>query len=200
MQTAVKKYEKLHPNIEIELQATPSEGKDLDEVYANIEKFVTSSNTSILAGKGPDLIELDMLPADKYVSRHLLVNLSDMMEKDSSLQTKDYFTNILDNSKIGGGLYGMPLYFSLAGLIGDEDALGKSGVKIDDSSWTWSDFTDIAKQLTQKGEYKNVLISEPHYMLSEMVAENYRQLVTEGTGKANFDSMAVAEAAKLPGM
>lgn len=192
MQTAVKKYEKLHPNIEIELQATPSEGKDLDEVSANIEKFVTSSNTSILAGKGPDLIELDMLPADKYVSRHLLVNLSDMMEMDSSLQTKDYFTNILDNSKIDGGLYGMPLYFSLAGLIGDEDALGKSGVKIDDSSWTWSDFTDIAKQLTQKGEYKNALISEPHYMLSEMVAENYRQLVTEGNGKANFDAVRFA--------
>lgn len=192
MQTAVKKYEKLHPNIEIELQATPSEGKDLDEVSANIEKFVTSSNTSILAGKGPDLIELDMLPADKYVSRHLLVNLSDMMEMDSSLQTKDYFTNILDNSKIDGGLYGMPLYFSLAGLIGDEDALGKSGVKIDDSSWTWSDFTDIARQLTEKGEYKNALISEPHYMLSEMVAENYRQLVTEGNGKANFDAVRFA--------
>ncbi|MEK4259416.1 MULTISPECIES: ABC transporter substrate-binding protein [unclassified Paenibacillus] len=188
MQTAVKKYEKLHPNIEIELQATPSKGKDLDEVYANIEKFVTSSNTAILAGKGPDLIELDMLPADKYVSRHLLVNLSDMMEKDSSIQTKNYFTNILDNSKIGGGLYGMPLYFSLAGLIGDEDALEKSGVKINDSSWTWSDFADIAKQLTQKGKYKNVLISEPNYMLNEMVAENYPQLVTEGNGKANFDS------------
>ncbi|MGV2788342.1 ABC transporter substrate-binding protein, partial [Clostridium perfringens] len=99
----MKKYEKLHPNIEIELQATPSEGKDLDEVSANIEKFVTSSNTSILAGKGPDLIELDMLPADKYVSRHLLVNLRDMMELDSSLQTKDYITNILDNAKIDGG-------------------------------------------------------------------------------------------------
>ncbi|SFS66026.1 hypothetical protein [Paenibacillus sp. BC26] len=41
MKAAVKKYEMLHPNVDIDLLATPSSGKDLDEVLGYFTTFGT---------------------------------------------------------------------------------------------------------------------------------------------------------------
>ncbi|NBD24333.1 ABC transporter substrate-binding protein [Paenibacillus glycinis] len=193
MQAAIDKYEGLHPNVEIELQATPTSGKDLDEVMAYHEKFVTGVNTAVLAGKGPDLIELDELPLDAYANRGLLAELNGMIKGDASFHPEDYFANILSHATTGGGLYGMPLYFSLVGLVGDSEAIGKTGVQIDDSSWTWNDFLDTARQLQQKGAFKNAIVSEPSFLLSELAAENFAQLVQDKNGERSFDSAAFVE-------
>ncbi|QHW33903.1 extracellular solute-binding protein [Paenibacillus rhizovicinus] len=188
MKTAVTKYESMHPNVTIQLQATPSYGKDLDEAAAYRETFLTSTNAAILAGKGPDLVEMDILPIEAYADRHLLVNLQDIMSGDASFHSQDYFTNILDNARLNDGLYGIPLYFYLDGLLGDTAAIDKTGVPINDSDWTWNDFMDAAKQLQQKGEYKTALISEPSVLLSELTVDNFTQLVKEKNGERKFDS------------
>ncbi|QHT61302.1 extracellular solute-binding protein [Paenibacillus lycopersici] len=193
MKTAVTKYESLHPDVTIRLQATPSYGKDLDEAAANREKFLTGANTAILAGKGPDLVELDILPMEAYANRHLLVNLQDMMSSDISFRAQDYFTNILDNARVNDGLYGMPLYFYLDGLLGNKSAIDKTGVPIDDSNWTWNDFIAAAKQLKQKGEIASALITEPSILLSEMTADNFTRLVKEKNGERAFDSDSFIE-------
>ncbi|MCM3629348.1 extracellular solute-binding protein [Paenibacillus glycanilyticus] len=190
MQAAIEKFEELYPNVEILLQATPTSGKDLDEVMAYYEKFVTGVNTAVLAGKGPDLIEMDELPMEAYTKRGLLADLNELMAGDSSFRPQDYFVNILNNAKLGNGLYGMPLYFSLVGLVGDSQAIGKTGVQIDDSSWSWNDFLNTARQLQQQGEFKNAIIGEPSILLSEMAAENFTHLVKEKNGERKFDSAA----------
>ncbi|WP_181909477.1 ABC transporter substrate-binding protein [Paenibacillus taihuensis] len=182
------KYESMHPNVHIQLQATPSYGKDLDEAAAYREKFLTTTNTAILADKGPDLVELDILPLEAYADRHLLVDLQDMISGDASFRSQDYFTNILDNARMNNGLWGIPLYFYLDGLLGNAEVIGKTGISINDSEWTWDDFIDTAEQLQQKGEYKTALISEPSILLSEMVADNFTQLVKEESGERKFDS------------
>ncbi|MBW7458161.1 ABC transporter substrate-binding protein [Paenibacillus sepulcri] len=188
IQTAVKKYEALHPNIEIDLQVAQTDVNDPDKQLADQEKFVAAANTAMLAGKGPDLIEMDLLPTEKYVNRNLLVNLSDLMQQDPTFKKEDYFTNILDNSQINGGLYAMPLSFYLSGLIGDEGALVKAGEQVNDQNWSWSEFAEMAKQLSQKGGYEHAFGSSPDYMLTEMVSENYGLFVDEANGRASFDS------------
>ncbi|SDX89730.1 ABC transporter substrate-binding protein [Paenibacillus sp. CF384] len=187
VKTIAQQYEQLHPSIDINLLATPTSGKDLGEALAYRDKFVTVTNTTMLAGKGPDLVELDVLPLDAYIRRGLLVELDELLKLDDSYRSEDYFANVLDHATTGGGLYGMPLYFSLVGFIGDDEAIGKTGVQIDDSRWTWADFAEIAKQLQQKGTMQHVLISLPSVLLREMVAESYSTLVTDKNGKQSFD-------------
>lgn len=188
LKEAKRKYEAAHPNVTIELQAAQTEFKDLDSQMANIEKFVTTTNTAMLAGSGPDLLELELLPTEKYVGRQLLADYSELMAQDASFRKEDYFTNILDNLQVGGKLYGMPLSFFLVGLVGDEAAIGKDGGQVDDGSWTWDEFAETAKRLMQKGTYPHALAGSPDYMLSELVSENYAQFVDEAGRKANFDS------------
>jgi multiple sugar transport system substrate-binding protein len=187
---AKKKYEAKHPNIEIKLEFIETDDQNLE---ATLEKFVTTTNTAMLAGKGADLIEMDLLPIDKYVNNNLLVDLNKMMEQDSSFRKDDFFVNVLDHATIGEGLYGMPLSFFLFGLLGDEDAIEKAGVKVDDSSWTWNEFAETAKELAKKGEYKHAFTSQAEYLLDQMVTDNYSLFVDEASRKAKFDTKAFTD-------
>ncbi|MBD2848078.1 extracellular solute-binding protein [Paenibacillus sp. IB182496] len=194
VQAVVEAYEALHPNVEIELHAASTSGKDLNDVMNKRDQFIQTNNAALLAGGGPDVIELDELPFEQYVKRGLLVDMNGLIEHDSAFDKADYFTNIIEHAQSGdGGLYGMPMYFSLVGLFGDADAIARAGVAIDDANWTLPQFIEIAKQLQETGDYPSVLASEPSYLLRQLITEHYTQLVTESDGNAHFDAEAFAE-------
>ncbi|GGH30914.1 ABC transporter substrate-binding protein [Paenibacillus segetis] len=185
---AKKKYEAKHPNITIEL--TYLESDDGPELQAATEKFEKMTNTAMLSGKGPDLIQMDQLPMDKYVKNKLLANISEIIENDPTFKKEQYFNNILDNVKTNGGIYGMPLKFIVYGLMGDETLIEKNGVKFDDKTWNWSQYTDVIRELMKFGEKnsKYGVFSSPDALLNEMVKDQYWAFVDEVNGKVNFDS------------
>ncbi|MDM5430946.1 ABC transporter substrate-binding protein [Bacillus mycoides] len=191
---AEKLYEQKNPNIDIQVRSTYPEGppkKKMSDKEWEVfeEKMFSKMNTELLAGKGSDVIVLDSLPQEKYVKKGLLTDLSEMMEQDKSFDKNQYFSNILDNSKINGKLYGIPAYFWLSGLLGNDTAIQQSGVKINDKEWTWSEFTSIGKELVNKGPLKHVMNGiEPEYMLKLLVQDHYAELVDKASGKANFQS------------
>ncbi|MDK8180270.1 extracellular solute-binding protein [Paenibacillus sp. UMB4589-SE434] len=184
---AKKKYEAKHPNITIDLSYVESDDAHGEE---DSEKFIKTTNTAMLSGTGPDLIAVDLLPTGSYVNKQLLVNMSELIEHDPSFQKDQYFTNIMDAVKLNGGIYGMPLNFFLYGLVGNETVINKSGVEINDKSWNWSQFVDVAKELKNAGPANNqsALLSEPHYLLNEMVKDQYATYVDQANGEAKFDS------------
>ncbi|BBH19166.1 ABC transporter substrate-binding protein [Paenibacillus baekrokdamisoli] len=186
---AKKKYEAKHPNITIDLKYIESE--DGEQGKAASEKFIKTTNTAMLSGKGPDLIEMDLLPVDKYVNKQLLANMSEMIDADPSFKKEQYFTNILDHSKLNGGLYGMPLNFFMYGLIGNETLIEKSGLKFDDKHWNWTEYIDVVKALMKVGDQNNSkygLFASPDSMVISMVTDQYSTYVDEVNRKAKFDS------------
>jgi multiple sugar transport system substrate-binding protein len=185
-QDAKKKYEALHPDVEIKLEDVDYTDATLE---SDIEKYVTTTNAAMLAGKGPDLLEMDLLPADNYVKHRLLADLSPMMTSDSGFHKDDYFNNVLDNVRVGQSLYAMPLSFFLMGFAGDTDAVAKTGVKFDDLAWSWSDFTKTAEEMVAKKVLPSALTYEaPEYLLGEMVSDNNSLFLDAANGKARFDS------------
>ncbi|WP_274650581.1 ABC transporter substrate-binding protein [Paenibacillus humicola] len=184
---AVKKYEAAHPNVDIKLSDVQTDDSHLE---AAIEKFTTTMNTAMLSGSGPDLLEMDLLPTDKYRSRNLLVDYNELMDSDPSFEKDDYFGNILKGAQVGGGLYGMPLSFFLYGLAGDEDKIASTGVTVDDKTWTWNDFIDAASAMVKQGTLKFGIASDPESLLTQMVTDNYSLFVDEKNRKPLFDSDA----------
>ncbi|NBD26288.1 ABC transporter substrate-binding protein [Paenibacillus glycinis] len=183
---AIKKYEALHPNIEIKLEEGIYKNETLD---ADIDKYLTATNAAMLAGKGPDLLAMDLLPTDNYVRHKLLADLSTFMEQDSDFHEDEYFANILDNVRIGGGLYSMPLTFFLRGFAGDVDAIASTGAKFDDLTWSWSDFAKTAEEMVAKGALPSALSYEgPEYLLGEMVGDNRALFIDDAAHQAHFDS------------
>lgn len=141
-QEAKKKYEATHPNITIDLRFIESDSAHLE---TNLEKFVKTTNTAMLSGNGPDLIEMDQLPFGSYINKQLLANIGDIIDQDPSFEKEQYFNNILDGLQQNGGIYGMPLSFFVNAFIGNETAIANSGVQIDDSTWDWSQFAAMER-------------------------------------------------------
>ncbi|HDR7437150.1 TPA: carbohydrate ABC transporter substrate-binding protein [Bacillus anthracis] len=198
LKQAEKLYEQKNPKIDIQIKGafpesrsdeseSKGEGSKIDET--SIEKTISKMNTEFLAGKGSDVIVLDSLPADKYVKKGLLTDLSKLMEEDKSFDKNQYFNKVLDNSKTNEKLYGIPLYFWLSGLLGDDKAIQQSGVKVNDKEWTWSEFTSIGKELASKGTHTHVIgNTPPEQMLQFLVQDHYSELVDKASGQAKFQS------------
>ncbi|MBP1967160.1 ABC transporter substrate-binding protein [Paenibacillus aceris] len=193
LETAAQKFEDQHPEIHIEIKeylATASNGNGMKQAtsQADMEKFVQTVTTQVASGKGADLIAMNSLPQDKFVEKKLLVNLYDLMAKDSSFDKSKYYPNILKASQNGDGLYAMPFAFALDVMEGNTDLLKKANVEIDDKTWTWDQFKDIAKKLKQQAgsDYVGIVNLFPNQLLADYIDSNYSKLVQQG--KANFDS------------
>ncbi|BBI34298.1 ABC transporter substrate-binding protein [Cohnella abietis] len=193
---AKKRYETKHPNITIELKSVSTDDAQLEE---NLEKFVKTTNTAMLSGKGPDLMEMDQLPSGDYIKKHLLTDMSDLMDNDPTFKKDNYFTNVLDGLKVNGGNYGMPMGFFVFALLGNETFIEKSGVKFDDKHWNWSQFASVAKELVKNADKDHQFAlgrSLPEYMITQRVNDQFSTFVDQVNGKANFDSVAFTDLLK----
>ncbi|SEF72364.1 ABC transporter substrate-binding protein [Paenibacillus sp. UNC499MF] len=183
---AEKKFEEKHPDVDIRLKYVQT--KD-DWKEGDLEKFVKSANTDLLSGNGPDILVTDPLPIGKYVSGSALANLSGFMNQDPSFHKDLYFGNILDNLQINGALYGIPVRFMLETMVGDEEAVKKSGARIDDSTWTWHEFAGMARTLKKSGS-PAAYTTSPQSLLTARVRADYSAFVDEPHRRANFADAA----------
>lgn len=121
----------LRENSEL-LQNISQYQKENPDVYVNLEVGITEDNgvtasdalknlsTEIMAGNGPDLLVLDGLPMDSYLEKGMLEDLTDVAD-----QSEHLFTNLLENMKRDGKIYGIPLRFALPLVEGEKQHLEK---------------------------------------------------------------------------
>ncbi|BBI32642.1 ABC transporter substrate-binding protein [Cohnella abietis] len=192
-ESAVRKFEDIHPDIHIEIKEYKAStddgggGMSMQSLsLADIEKYVQSVTTQVLSGKGPDLILMSELPQDKFVAKKLLVDLNDLFGKDSSIDRNALYTNILEASKDGDGLYAVPLSFSLDLFSGNTEILKKANLSIDNNkSWSWNEFRDVMKKLKESNPEIDSNL-DPMSLLMDYMEDKYVELV--GQGNPNFDS------------
>ncbi|MFD2115653.1 ABC transporter substrate-binding protein [Paenibacillus yanchengensis] len=196
LEEAATAFEQQYTDIDIELQyymAMPqvATGGGMTEAIAqaDVEKYIQTVTTQIMAGKGSDLIVMNQLPQQKLVEKKMLVNLYDKMEQDSDFQLDHFYKSVLTASQDGDGLYAIPFAMQLDMVQGRQDLLDKAKLQIDDASWTWEQFKEVAKQLKQTvGEDYYAFINVfPMHLLINYMEENLSTLIDE-TGTAHFDS------------
>ena len=183
-----KKFEDKFPDIDLQIQAYKQAGEKWNG--GDYENYKKTMNTALLSGKGADILEVSDLPAGEYMSKQLLLNMNDLMNKDQPLNKNDVHMNVLKALQLNGGTYTIPSGFSLRAFIGDGD-LVKSDV--DDKKWTWKEFADVSKKLMQKDknskDRRYALANDPpEVILQEMVVDSYADLVDRAALKAKFDS------------
>ncbi|WP_282935535.1 extracellular solute-binding protein [Paenibacillus sp. RC67] len=196
-QVVEKKFEEKYPDIDLQIQTYKKMGEKWGG--GDFENYKKTTNTALLSGKGADILEVSDLPVGEYVSKQLLVNMNDFMDKDQTLNKNDLHMNILKAIQLNGGWYTMPSAFSLRAFVGDGDILKKAGVNVDDKNWTWPEFAEISKKLmkeTEKNskERRYALANDPpELLLQEMVVDSYAELVDRAALKAKFDSPLFGE-------
>lgn len=103
------------------------------------EYFDSISNKlsiDIINGEGPDMF-LDISHIDKLNNSGYL---ADLTPYTGDLDPERYFTNIIDNAKVDGKLYNLPICFGISGIHTDGAYSGSSGI-----GFTTDEYVDFLK-------------------------------------------------------
>ncbi|CRK82687.1 ABC transporter substrate-binding protein [Neobacillus massiliamazoniensis] len=159
-QDIAKKFEKANPGVKVQVEA-----------YA--DGFDDKLAASFGAKNPPDVMYMWNYP-DYYKS---LEPLDDYVKKDSSFKTTidDFYTNILNYHKFNNGTYGFPIGFTTRVIYYNKKLFQEAGIPLPTSNWTWEQFSDAAKKLSnpEKKQYGFVFAPKNNsYAFQEFVWSN----------------------------
>ena len=197
LDTAVKKFEELHPGVSVEVKEYTSSTSEKGEGVraadpGDLEKYVTAMNTQLMSGQGSDIILLNNLPYQTYADKNLLVDLGGLMQSDQSFDSGKYYQNIFEALKYKDKLYGLPVSIGIDMIAADRTLLANSQVPIDDSNWDWNDFVKTAEKVmndNQNGGTREMYAlagMDEKRLITTLVKENYGNLVDPEKKIANF--------------
>lgn len=113
LRKAIALYQTDHPEVYVEYEIGMEDGS-----AATREDALKKLNTEIMAGEGPDVLILDDMPADSYIEKGLLKDLTQLI--DSLEGDGELFDNIVDAFRQDGGLYMIPCEANLPTIMGKE--------------------------------------------------------------------------------
>ncbi len=133
---AKKDFEKLHPNIRINLIIIPW------IQYNN--KLITMT----AAGAGPDVLWVDKTWAVEFMFKNALLDIAPLAAADPSFRMEDFAPGINDFFRQGNRLYGLMSHYSVMLLLYNKSLFDKAGVPYPTDEWTWDDARLAADRIT----------------------------------------------------
>ena len=117
----VEKYPGVKVNVEqlesIEMRTVENEdgtlsgeGTQLDDAQTEAN-YIQKLNTEIMSGRGPDILQIDIIPWYKYAETGYLLDMQTLMEQDPDFNGEDYRMNVINALKYKNGLYVFPISF-----------------------------------------------------------------------------------------
>ena len=116
LRQAVSLYQTKHLDTFVSYEVGMEEGGSVTR-----EDAIKKLNTEVMAGEGPDLIVMDGLPFSSYVSKGLLLDVTDDLEQYSAQEP--LFDNVIDALKVDGKTYVAPATFGVPRLVGKESCV-----------------------------------------------------------------------------
>jgi multiple sugar transport system substrate-binding protein len=133
---AIAAFEKKYPNIKIKGQ------------YKDWNGYWDALATTTAAKDSPDVVQMDELYLASYADRGALYDLG---KAKKYLDTSQFDANALSTGQINGTQYALPVGIGVMSVVVNTDLFKKYGVALpDDKTWTWDDYTKVAKELTDK--------------------------------------------------
>ncbi len=113
IQQAVIGFQRKNPDVKVEFKTS---GKEAGEVSSD---DIRTLNTELLSGKGADVLLLNGLPADAYIEKGVLCDLTKLAK--GLMKENRYLENMMNNTlQKDGKIYGIPVKFTVPVLYGDE--------------------------------------------------------------------------------
>ncbi len=186
-QSAVDAFQKKYPNVTVELQSVP-EGYD--------DKVMTAN----AAGNTPD--GLLMWNTSQFAEAGVVENLSPYIARDG-FDMGQYLPVLKSWSTYNGAIWGLPKDYTPRAIYYNKKVFDQAGVAYPQAGWTWADFTDIVKKLTNgktgaDARYGYVAIPGHTYAIQSYIWMNGGDLCSPDgkTASGYINSPAVAEVVK----
>ncbi|MCL2053427.1 MAG: hypothetical protein FWG90_03160 [Oscillospiraceae bacterium] len=183
----VVEFNKQSGEYEIQVKAYMEEnGRD------NQSEAITSFNLDLTAGKSADIIIMDNIPIESYVSKGLFVDLYEYIDADPDMQRADYLPNMLKMLETNGKLYTISDSFIISTVAGKASEVGET------RGLTWDRFNTLLEKkavgtLPISGSSFHMTKSD---FLSKSVLTSLNSFIDFETGQCYFDSPEFVELMK----
>ncbi|MDE5772316.1 MAG: extracellular solute-binding protein [Ruminococcus sp.] len=163
--------------------------KQSDNYNVDIKKYEDIDNLKldVLSGDAPDLFcyqETSFMY--RCANMGAFANLYDFMENNDGIKQDDILENVLQAYEYKGGLYGIPIGFSLSGiLLANSDVIGR-----ENSYWNYEEFFSIAENMPE-GMYlspRNSHFSHREGVFDELCVSGYGNWVNYDNYTCDFNN------------
>lgn len=171
----IVEFNKNNPEYEIELTSYE------DYATNNYNDAITKLNNDMIAGNLPDIIVLNTnMPIDSYISKGLLADLYEFMDKDETINRSDYIEGIFKAYETNGKLYELVSNFSISTIIGKSSLVG------DTTGWTVDEFIEFADAHPDASLMGREVGRNDFF--SSMVRVCFENFIDRDTGECRFNS------------
>jgi len=118
----------------------------------------------------PDVLHMDGAYIQEYATRGTLEDLSGM-DLSGVIDAKT-----LENLKIDGKLYGIPISRNAQGIAFNKEALAAAGIELPKKDWTWDEYFDFARNARTK-------LADGVYPISDSDTWDFYQYYQTSNGK-----------------
>ena len=147
----IQLFETSHPNIKVNVETAP------------FDQYFTKLQTLVAGGTATDVFELNYENFVTYADKGLLLDLSPMMEADTTLNPDVYSERANSAFNYNGMQLGLPASFSTVVLYYNKDLFDKAGVAYPTADWTWADAVEAGQKLNDPANGVWGLYSGVHF-------------------------------------
>ncbi|MDC7236166.1 MAG: extracellular solute-binding protein [Sphaerochaetaceae bacterium] len=135
---AIKEFKKIHPNVNV-------------HYYSGIRRDDYSAWLSEKALKGdlPDVFFILNEDFNKYAELGLLLNLEKLIEKDPNISKDDYFESAYTSGTYLNKQLALPYEVNPNLMAINRTLLENNNIELPSSSWSWNDFIQVCREITQ---------------------------------------------------
>lgn len=143
----VTDFEAAHPGLDVAIRFVSSEDMFFTPAHFDTEEHITK--TLNLATLG-DVIYTSSYQLSVEATRSgAYLDLSPLTVTDANLDVNDFFPPIWQSFQWEGGIWAVPVTAFLIMNVYDADAFDAANLPYPDDSWTFADYADAARALTQ---------------------------------------------------
>ena len=177
LQAAAVLFNRSSDKYHVTIKSYLDTGASYQDAY---EDALTNLNNDLTSRKNcPDIIDLSGLNIRQLVSKGLLEDLGQYLDKSSSVKREDFVENILNAYTYDGVLTCIPKNFELSTIVGKSSDVGEK------QGWTLEEMIAFAEKHPGAELFNRVGKSEIMYYL---LAYNEEAFIDWSTGKCSFDS------------
>lgn len=116
----------------------------------NWDEYWTLLEAGASGGQMPDVFWMHSNAAELYMSNDMLLDLSGYIEASDEIDLANYYEDIVDLYSWDGRQYALPKDHDTIALLYNKAIFDEYGVAYPDETWTWEDFYDAGRTITEQ--------------------------------------------------
>lgn len=116
------------------------------------DEYWTLLEAGATGGDMPDVFWMHSNVAQKYMENDLLLKLNDYISQSEDIDLANYYEGITGIYQLGDAQYAVPKDHDTVALCYNKAIFDQYQVAYPDETWTWDDFYEAAKAITDAGQ------------------------------------------------